>query len=119
MGRAARHVEGRVIMYADAVTQSMKAAIDETTERRKIQQEYNKQHNITPKSTVRTLKPKEIKEERESLEVEENFTKLPKSEKKKVIFDLNFAMKQAAEKLEFEHAARIRDQITKLESMVR
>ncbi len=119
MGRAARHLEGKVIMYADIITKSMKAAIDETVERRKYQEEYNKEHNITPRSVVRTLKPKEIKEEKESKEMEVAFVKLAKSEKKRVIADLNDRMKQAAVNLEFEHAARLRDQIAQLEGMVR
>jgi excinuclease ABC subunit B len=118
IGRAARHLEGKVIMYADVMTDSMKNAIDETNARREIQEKYNKEHNITPKSTERTLKPKEIKEEKEQLDIDLSFRKLPRTEKKKVISDLNHQMKMAAEKLEFEHAARLRDQVTKLESMI-
>ncbi|MCL5410996.1 MAG: excinuclease ABC subunit UvrB [Patescibacteria group bacterium] len=118
IGRAARHLEGKVIMYADVITDSMRNAIDETNARREVQEKYNKEHNITPKSAERTLKPKEIKEEKEQLEIDLSFKKLPKIEKKKVISDLNHQMKMAAEKLEFEHAARLRDQVTKLESML-
>ncbi|MFA4995550.1 MAG: excinuclease ABC subunit UvrB [Patescibacteria group bacterium] len=118
IGRAARHVEGRVIMYADVMTESMKIAINETNIRREMQEKYNKDHNITPKSTVRKLEPKEIKEEKEQLEIDLSFKKLPKSEKKSVISELNIQMKKAAQQLEFEHAARLRDQITKLESMI-
>lgn len=118
IGRAARHVEGKVIMYADVITKSMKEAIDETNARREMQENYNKEHNITPKSTERKLEPKEIKEEKEQLEIDLSFRKLPKSEKKSVIYELNIQMKKAAEQLEFEHAARLRDQIAKLESMI-
>ena len=118
IGRAARHVEGRVIMYADVITESMKQAINETNIRRATQEKYNIEHGITPQTITKTLKAKEIKEEKEQLEIDLSFKKLPKSEKRKVIYDLNAQMKRAAENLEFEHAARLRDQITKLESMI-
>ena len=115
IGRAARHLEGRVIMYADVITGSMKAAIDETNERRRIQEKYNEDNNITPVSVQRSLKPKEIKEEKDQYEIDLAFHKLPKSEKRKVISDLNQEMKKAAQSLEFERAARLRDEIMVLE----
>lgn len=118
IGRAARHVEGHVIMYADVITKSIKQAIDDTTERRKVQEQYNIEHNITPLSITKVLKPKEIKEEKEHAEIDLAFKKLPKSEKKKVILDMNVEMKRAAENLEFERAARLRDEITILENMI-
>lgn len=118
IGRAARHVEGRVIMYADVITKSIKAAIDETDERRQIQRKYNDRHNITPVSISKELRPKEIKEEKRELEIDIAFRKLPKSEKRKVILDMNIEMKKAAENLEFERAARLRDEITILENMI-
>jgi len=118
IGRAARHVEGRVIMYADVITDSMRKAIDETNMRRATQEKFNTKHHITPKTIVKTLKPKEEREEKNQLEIDISFSKMPKNEKRKVISDLNAQMKQAAENLEFEHAARLRDQITKLESML-
>lgn len=118
IGRAARHLEGRVIMYADTITQSMKSAIDETTERRKYQEQYNEENGITPIGIIKTLKPKKIKEEKTALEIDIAFKKLSKSEKRKVISDLNVEMKKAALSLEFERAARIRDEIATLESML-
>lgn len=113
IGRAARNSEGKVIMYADTVTPSMESAIRETTRRRKIQQQYNKDHNITPK----TIKKKvadvlEISTRKE--EKDFNSKKLTKGEKKKLIEQLTKEMKAAAKLLEFEHAAYIRDKINKL-----
>jgi len=118
IGRAARHVEGRVIMYADVMTKSINQALEETNERRRIQENYNIKHNITPQSTSRNLEPKEIKEEKRELEIDLAFKKLPKGEKKKVIIDMNIEMKKAAINLEFERAARLRDDITILENMI-
>jgi excinuclease ABC subunit B len=118
IGRAARHSEGRVIMYADFMTESIKNAISETDERRAIQEEFNKKNNIVPTTTIRKLLPKEEKEEKKSLEIDLAFKKLPKSEKKKVILDLDIEMKKAAINLEFERAAKLRDEIALLESMI-
>jgi excinuclease ABC subunit B len=118
IGRAARHVEGRVIMYADVITQSMQQAINDTNERRKIQEEHNKRNHIIPQSVTKTLKPKEIKEEKTEAEIDLAFKMLPKSEKKKVVTDLNIEMRKAAENLEFERAARLRDEIALLENML-
>lgn len=118
IGRAARHVEGRVIMYADVMTKSIKQAVEETNERRKIQENYNIEHNVTPQSTSRNLEPKEIKEEKRELEIDLAFKNLPKGEKEKVILDMNIEMKKAAINLEFERAARLRDDITVLENMI-
>lgn len=100
-------------MYADTVTPSMESAIRETTRRREIQQRYNKDHNITPK----TIKKKvadvlEISTRKE--EKDFNSKKLTKGEKKKLIEQLTKEMKAAAKLLEFEHAAYIRDKINKL-----
>ena len=118
IGRAARHVEGKVIMYADVMTKSIKGALDETTGRRIIQKRYNDEHHITPHSTTRVLKPKEIKEEKQNYEIDLAFKKLPKSEKRKAILDMNMAMKMAADNLEFERAARLRDEIALLENIL-
>lgn len=117
IGRAARHSEGQVIMYADTITESMKAAIAETEERRKIQEKYNRERGIIPQTITKTLKPAEAKEEEELLKINLSFKQLPKKEKKKVISELDELMHQAAENLEFERAAEIRDQITSLESL--
>ena len=113
IGRAARNSEGKVIMYADTVTPSMESAIRETTRRREIQQQYNKDHNITPK----TIKKKVADVLEISIRKEEkdfNSKKLTKGEKKKLIEQLTKEMKAAAKLLEFEHAAYIRDKINKL-----
>ena len=110
VGRAARHQEGRVIMYADRVTGSMKRTIDETNRRRLIQEEYNTKHNITPTSISREIGdmlPREAKEEAPKLDLK----KIPKDEYKHLIKDLTVQMDFAAANLEFEKAAELRDLI--------
>lgn len=114
-GRAARNSEGFVIMYADCVTESMKKAITETERRRKIQQKYNAEHNITPKTIVK--KVSEILEI--STHTDDEFKtksgqKLSREQKQKLIDNLTKEMKAAAKLLEFEHAAYLRDKIKKL-----
>lgn len=113
IGRAARNIEGRVILYADEITKSVESAVNITNERRKVQIEYNKQHNITPKTVVRSIKEKE-KNEKKLLE---NIEKIPKDEIRLLIKDLRYEMKKAAEKLDFEEAAKIRDQINTLKGV--
>ena len=111
IGRAARNSEGQVIMYADTITGSMQRAMDETSRRRKLQQEFNEKHGIIPQ----TIK-KDIRAVIESMKpVEENKSKPAKINKAKLIAELTAEMYAAAEKLDFEEAARIRDQIRKLE----
>jgi excinuclease ABC subunit B len=114
-GRAARHVEGKVLMYADATTDSMKRAIDEMDRRRSAQLAYNKDHDITPKSItrevgegLRAIIPKT--EEPERL----NLKKIPRDEYPGLIEDLTGQMEFAAANLEFEKAAEIRDQIAEI-----
>ncbi len=107
VGRAARNDKGEVIMYADTITDSMRKAIDETERRRKIQDEYNKKHNITPKTIV-----KAIAETIAAVHEEKDTDKAP--ENKEIIEKLTKAMLQASEELRFEDAARIRDRILKL-----
>jgi len=119
IGRAARHSEGKVIMYADVMTKSMKAAIDETLERRKMQSKYNQKYNIVPTSIQKEVKPLEEKEIQEEMKIEEEFRKLPKSEKRHAIKEMEKLMKQAAERMEFERAAEIRDQIALMETMLK
>jgi excinuclease ABC subunit B len=119
MGRAARHVDGRVIMYADVETDSMKAAIAETTARREVQEKYNQDHGITPISISKSVAPEKIEEEKELSEIEHDFARLPKSEKKRVVADIQVRMLAAAKNLEFERAAELRDQITFLEAQIR
>ena len=112
MGRAARNVNGKVIMFAKKITPSMQKAIDITKKRRAIQEKYNKTHSITPKSTIRKLD--------ENLKLEDytktkpKLEKIPTSEKRKIIAELKKQMHEAAKKLEFEEAARLRDEIKRL-----
>ncbi len=110
IGRAARHVEGKVIMYADHQTGSMERAISETNRRRVIQEKYNKDHNITPTTTGRAVEagmrpdlPEEAKVAKLDLK------KIPKDEYKHLIKDLNSQMDMAAANLQFEQAAELRD----------
>jgi excinuclease ABC subunit B len=117
IGRAARHVEGHVIMYADHITESMEKAISETNRRREIQQEYNKKHNITPTSVkkeigegLRAIIPEKQKENKLDLR------KVPKDEIPNLIKELKSQMQLAAANLEFEKAADLRDLIEKIEN---
>ncbi|MFQ3631896.1 excinuclease ABC subunit UvrB, partial [Roseiflexus sp.] len=121
IGRAARHVEGAVIMYADTITPSMKFAIDETNRRRAIQEAYNREHNITPvgiSKAVRDLtdRVRKVAEERGVYQAAEAPAELPipKDEIVKLIKELEKQMKQAAKDLAFEKAAALRDQIIEL-----
>ncbi len=115
MGRAARHMDGRVIMYADNMTKSMTAAIEEVNRRREYQAKYNKDHNITPKSIIKGLRERLIEkiEEEEGKEVL-TIEDIPENDRKRILKDLENQMKQAAELLDFEEAAKIRDQIKEL-----
>lgn len=115
VGRAARHEEGRVIMYADNITGSMKRTIDETARRREIQDKYNKQHSITPKSISREvgqLLPRAEKEEKPKVDLR----KIPKDEYKHLIKDLTAQMNMAAANLEFEKAAELRDLVEEVKA---
>ncbi|KZX14911.1 UvrABC system protein B [Methanobrevibacter cuticularis] len=110
IGRAARNVEGQVMMYADEMTDSVKNALDITNKRRKLQIAYNKKHNITPKSTARTLK--ERKKEIQKYDKDAaDLKKMPKDELILLIQDLEADMKDAATALDFEKAAKLRDQL--------
>jgi excinuclease ABC subunit B len=117
VGRAARHVEGHVIMYADNVTRSMKATIDETTRRRKIQEAYNDEHGITPtginKAIEKGLRP-DLPEEAKQAKL--NLKKIPKDEYASLIKDLSAQMDLASANLEFEKAAELRDIIADIKS---
>lgn len=117
-GRAARNVDGKVIMYADRITGSMDRAIKETNRRRKIQSEYNKKHNITPKTinkAVREIIEATIVAEEEA-EYEDSFTD---DEIESMIIGLEEAMIKAAEELDFEKAAELRDKIIRLKKMLK
>ncbi len=112
IGRAARNANGQVIMYADSVTPSMERAITETERRRAIQQKYNEEHGIIPKTIVKDVR--DIIEIGEKVEKDKPDSKLSKAEKEMLIKRLTAEMRQAAKMLEFEHAAYLRDRIEKL-----
>jgi excinuclease ABC subunit B len=116
MGRAARHIDGRVIMYADTVTKSMQAAIDETKRRRQIQEDYNREHGITPQGIRKAIKDitervKAVAETRAAYTFEAPATREDIS---RLIKELETQMKAAARALEFEKAALVRDRIIEL-----
>jgi excinuclease ABC subunit B len=117
IGRAARHLDGRVIMYADSITGSMQRAIDETNNRRMVQEQYNQEHDITPTSIakkidegLRAIIP--AKNDKPKL----NLAKIPKDEYAGLVRDLTAQMELAAANLEFEKAADLRDTITEIRS---
>lgn len=119
IGRAARHEEGTVYMYADTMTRSMQAAIDETKRRRKIQEAYNQEHGITPRSVakeigegLRAIIPDKDKDKKPELDLR----KVPKDEYKNLIRELSAQMDMASANLEFERAADLRDAINDIKS---
>ena len=116
MGRAARHIEGRAIMYADRITDSMQKAIDETYRRREIQTAYNQEHNIEPQGIKKEIKDitdrvKAIAEERATYTINKE---VPRGELLRLVKELETHMKVAARNLEFEKAAALRDQVLDL-----
>lgn len=113
IGRAARHVEGSVVMYADVVTDSMKRAIDETDRRREIQENYNREHNIMPRSVAKSLDEglRSVIPKKDDKKPEFDLRKIPKDEYPSLIKDLTAQMELAAANLEFEKAAKLRDTI--------
>jgi len=122
VGRAARHIHGKAIMFADTVTRSMKAAIDEMNRRRALQQKYNEVHQITPQSIVKPLDPEMLRiyegdfyEVPEIAEEAEHYSS--PAELKEEIRRLETEMREAAKKFEFERAAVLRDQMKKLNKM--
>jgi excinuclease ABC subunit B len=129
IGRAARHVNGQVIMYADKMTDSMKRAIDETNRRRAKQVAYNQERGIEPVSIVKavrdltdSLAPKAMAEARGEYSARgahgRETTGLPKQDIQRVILELEKQMKEAAKNLEFEKAALLRDQIYELRAIL-
>ena len=112
VGRAARNAEGQVIMYADSVTNSMERAISETERRRSIQQKYNEENGITPKTIIKNVH--EIIEIGTKPKTDKAISKMSRMEREAEIKRLTYEMKQAAKILEFEHAAMLRDKIEKL-----
>ena len=113
IGRAARNSEGHVIMYADKITRSMKKAIDETERRRKIQTEFNKKHGITP-TTIKKNIAEIIQVTKSTKDVEEINEEFSHEQVENILINLESEMYKAAEELDFERAAEIRDQIAKL-----
>lgn len=111
IGRAARNVNGRVIMYVDEMTDSVKNAYDITLKRRKLQMKYNEVHGITPKSTQRTLKEKLVEEDEKYKVVGADVSKMPKDDLRLLIRDLEKDMKDAAARLDFERAADLRNKL--------
>ena len=118
IGRAARNEEGRVILFAKRVTASMQFAIDETNRRREIQKKHNIENNITPKSTTRKLDQNLKVEEYDTVALKkQRLEKMPASERKKILIELNKQMKKAAADLNFEEAIRLRDEIAKIKEI--
>ncbi|MDQ7029724.1 MAG: helicase-related protein, partial [Ardenticatenia bacterium] len=116
MGRAARHVNGTVIMYADTVTDSMRRAIEETNRRRAIQQRYNEAHGVVPRPITKAVQDltdrvRQVAEEKPIYEVP---AALPRPELERLIAELDREMRAAAKELEFERAAQLRDRIFEL-----
>lgn len=122
VGRTARNANGKVIMYADTMTDSMKEAIDETARRRKIQEEYNKEHNIIPTTIKKEIGEVVGNDKLESLEnvnesiTLDNYQKLSKIEQKNIMEKLEKQMREAAKALQFEEAMTLRDIIFELKS---
>ena len=122
IGRAARNSEGHVIMYADKITDSMRVAIDETERRRKLQQAYNEEHGITPKTiqkSVRDLIAISKKVAAEEMEFDKDPESMSRRELEKLIGDIQKKMKKAAAELNFEAAAEYRDKMVSLKNMLR
>ena len=121
IGRAARNSQGRVIMYADSITDSMRLAIDETERRREIQEKYNQEHGITPQTIKKAVRDlisisKEIAQE--ELQFEKDPESMSKKELEKLIGDIDKKMKKAAAELNFEAAAELRDKMIELKKQL-
>ncbi len=121
IGRAARHVDGSVIMYADTVTRSMQIAIDETNRRREIQQRYNEEHSITPRGVDKAIDEglRAIIPQKEDTSAKINLNKIPKDEYASLAKDLEGQMKLASANLEFERAAELRDLIAEIKGKMK
>ncbi len=116
IGRAARHVDGAVIMYGDTITDSMRLAIDETKRRRSIQQAYNQEHGITPRGITKAIDEglRAIIPQKEDEKPKLDLKKIPKDEYASLVKDLTGQMKLASANLEFERAAELRDLIAEI-----
>ena len=118
MGRAARNVNGRVLMFAKKITKSMQEAMDTTLARRKMQDEYNRAHGITPRSASRNIEESlHVEDEGEIYKRGKNLEKMPAAERASIIKELRKQMLEAAEQLEFEKAAALRDEIAKIRKL--
>jgi excinuclease ABC subunit B len=118
IGRGARNSAGRVILYANRITGSMQRAIDKTTARRELQEAHNKEHGITPTTTKRTLDENlKLEDHGDIYQKHKKMDKMPASERKAITKELMLKMKQAAKELNFEEAARLRDEITKIKTI--
>ena len=120
IGRAARHIDGRVIMYADKYTESMRVALEETDRRRKIQTEYNQLHGIIPEGISKAVRDitdslREVFDNRATHEVRKN---LGKDELARAIKELEIQMRESARQLEFEKAALLRDEVVDLKKLL-
>ena len=127
MGRAARNVSGKVIMYADTITDSMRVAIDETQRRRALQEKYNEEHGIEPRSVQKAItditsfigaEAGSGADESLSQTVAEELSSLPKDELAHIMASIEDDMRAASEKLDFEEAARLRDQLVRLKAQI-
>ncbi|MFD2211777.1 excinuclease ABC subunit UvrB [Virgibacillus halophilus] len=122
MGRAARNENGKVVMYADTITNSMKAAIDETNRRREIQMAYNEKHHIVPKTIKKevheSIRATVAAETGEDYVTDKKLKKMPTEEKEKVIEKMEKEMREAAKELDFERAAELRDVLFQLKTDV-
>ena len=124
IGRASRNEHGKVIMYADKVTDSMKAAIDETQRRRTIQEKFNEEHHITPKTIIKPIRAAissyeqsdDDKAEAKKTFAEVDYEDMSKADKKELVANLRSQMQAAAKKLDFEQAASLRDTILELQA---
>ncbi|PJF20890.1 MAG: excinuclease ABC subunit B, partial [Phototrophicales bacterium] len=124
IGRAARHIEGKVILYADKMTPAMKKALAETERRRRIQQAYNDEHGITPASIVKEVRDltdrvrSMVQEPGDEAQPDVDITHMPPNEIHRLIKELEKEMKKAAQSLEFEKAAALRDQLFEMRGLL-
>ncbi|MBN2721229.1 MAG: UvrB/UvrC motif-containing protein, partial [Campylobacterales bacterium] len=117
-GRAARNVNGKVLMYANRITPAIEFTIKTTSERRAKQELYNKEHGITPQTTIRELDANlKLEEHGELYNKKDKLDKMPKAERQKLMNELKAKMLAAAKSLEFEEAARLRDEIAKIKNL--
>ena len=121
IGRASRHIDGTVIMYADKITNSMTKAISETERRRKIQFEHNKKNNIQPRTIVKDVRDitERIKKKSSDQDSTKYDNKMPRKELIKIIKNLEKEMNQLAKNLEFEKAALMRDEIKNIRQILK